>query len=209
MTLNDIGEYFLNNRVETVATLLGVVNIMLLIRQNIWNFPVGIVMVILFGWVVWDAKLYSDFGLQIFFLLLQCYGWINWARGQGGRDAQHDDILPVSLMTLPQRLRWLGIAGVGVMILGVLMARYTNAALPYWDAVTTVLSVIAQYFLARKYLENWLLWLAVDVLAIAIYAVKELYIFSGLYSFFLVLAGMGLVAWWRSISPEMKNPERC
>jgi len=209
MTLNDVGSYFLNNRVETVATVLGVVNIMLLIRQNIWNFPVGIVMVILFGLVVWDAKLYSDFGLQIFFLLLQCYGWFNWARGQGSRGAQHDDILSVSLMTLPQRLRWLGIAGVGVMILGVLMARYTNAALPYWDAVTTVLSVIAQYFLARKYLENWLLWIAVDVLAIAIYAVKGLYIFSGLYSFFLVLACMGLVAWWRSISPEMKNPERC
>lgn len=208
MTLTDFGTavatYLLNNRIEAVTTLLGMANIILLIRQNIWNFPVGIVMVSLFGWVVWEAKLYSDFGLQVFFLMLQFYGWFNWARGRG---VQHDD-LPVTLLSHGARLKWVLVAILGVIILGLLMRRHTDAALPYWDATTTVLSVIAQYFLARKYLENWLLWMTVDILAIGIYAVKGLYIFSGLYAFFLVLATMGLVVWWRTISRGTNYPGR-
>ena len=161
-------------------------------------------MVSLFGWVVWDAKLYSDFGLQLFFLMLQFYGWYNWAQG---KNAQHDE-LQVTVLNNVQRMKWAGIAAMGVLVLGLLMDRNTDAALPYWDATTTVLSVIAQYFLARKYLENWMLWIAVDVLAIGIYSAKGLYIFSGLYGFFLVLATMGLVAWWHTIrKPLLSFPE--
>lgn len=200
MILAEVGTYLINNRIEAITTLLGVANIILLIRQNIWNFPVGIVMVSLFGWVVWDAKLYSDFGLQIFFLMLQFYGWFNWARG---RNVEHDT-LRVTLLSTAQRLKWIGIAAVAVAVLGAVMDLHTDAALPYWDATTTVLSVIAQYFLARKWLENWMLWIAVDVLAIGIYSAKGLYIFSGLYGFFLVLATMGLVAWGRSMKLEAK-----
>lgn len=198
MTLADVGIYLLNNRIEAITTLLGIANIILLIRQNIWNFPVGIVMVSLFGWVVWDAKLYSDFGLQIFFLCLQFYGWFNWARG---RNVEHDT-LRVTLLSTAQRFKWIGTAAVAVAVLGAVMDRHTDAALPYWDSTTTVLSVIAQYFLARKWLENWMLWIVVDVLAIGIYATKGLYIFSGLYGFFLVLATMGLVAWGQSMKAQ-------
>ncbi len=195
MSFTDVTAYLMNNRIEAITTVLGVTNIILLIRQNIWNFPVGIVMVSLFGWVVWDAKLYSDFGLQIFFLMLQLYGWYNWAQG---RNAQHDELRVATLNNF-QRIKWAGFAASGVLVLGLLMDRNTDAALPYWDATTTVLSVIAQYFLARKFLENWMLWITVDVLAIGIYSAKGLYIFSALYGFFLVLATIGLVAWWRSI----------
>lgn len=198
MTVSEFGAdfwtYLLANRIEAITTVLGVANIILLIRQNIWNFPVGIIMVSLFGWVVWDAKLYSDFGLQIFFLTLQFYGWFNWSRG---RNAQHDQ-LRVTMLSQRQRLKWAGVAVVGILGLGLVMDRNTDAALPYWDAATTVLSVIAQYFLARKFLENWMLWIAVNIMAIGIYSAKGLYIFSGLYGFFLVLATLGLVAWWRS-----------
>lgn len=199
MTLAEGATYLLNNRIEAIATVLGIVNIILLIRQNIWNFPVGIVMVSLFGWVVWEARLYSDFGLQIFFLCLQFYGWFNWARG---RSVEHDP-LPVTVLSTALRLKWIGVAAVGIAVLGAVMDLHTDAALPYWDATTTVLSVIAQYFLARKLLENWMLWIAVDVLAIGIYASKGLYIFSSLYGFFLVLATLGLVAWARS----MRSPQ--
>lgn len=203
MVLADIWVYLLANKIEAITTVLGVANIILLIRQNIWNFPVGIVMVCLFGWVVWDAKLYSDFGLQIFFLMLQFYGWFNWARG---RNDQHD-ALRVTILPTSQRLIWAVIAAVGAIALGLLMDHNTDAALPYWDATTTVLSVIAQYFLARKFLENWMLWITVDVLAIGIYSAKGLYIFSGLYVFFLMLASIGLMAWWRTMKGAQTQPK--
>jgi nicotinamide mononucleotide transporter len=83
---------------------------------------------------------------------------------------------------------------------GYLLARYTDAALPYWDSTITVLSLLAQWMMARMYLENWVLWIAVDVLGIGVYQAKGLYVTAGLYAVFLVMAAWGLVAWRRGLS---------
>ena len=88
----------------------------------------------------------------------------------------------------------------GTAALGGAMARYTDAALPYWDAATTVLSLVAQYLLARKVLENWEFWIVVDVIAVGVYLTKELYLTSGLYAVFLILAVIGLITWMRNLS---------
>jgi nicotinamide mononucleotide transporter PnuC len=89
----------------------------------------------------------------------------------------------------------LAFAAVASFVAGLALHRYTNAALPYWDATIAVLSLLAQYLLARKVLENWLIWIAVDVLAIGVYLAKQLYVTSGLYAVFLCMAVAGFFAW--------------
>lgn len=180
-----------------MASLSGLLCVWLTVRQNIWCWPVGLVMVLLYAWIFYHARLYSDMGLQIVYVGLQIYGWAHWLRG-GPRDSG----LPVTRLTSGRAVLWVSVGVVGTVLLGGSMARWTDASLPGWDAATTVLSLIAQYLLARKVLENWLFWIVVDVLAVGIYLVKELYVTAGLYAVFLGLATWGWLAWKQSLRTQ-------
>ena len=181
--------------IEWLASALGVGTVYFLIRQNIWAWPIGIAMVSLYAWIFFDAKLYSDFGLQIFFIILQAYGWWFWLAHRDKADAASK--APIQTLSLRARLLWL-LAGLAATYgIGTAMATYTDAALPYWDALTTSFSVVAQILLARKYLENWIVWIGVDVFAVGIYFYKGLTVTSGLYIVFLGMAIWGLVTWLR------------
>lgn len=179
--------------IEWLAVMLGLANITLLIRRSIWNYPFGLVMVTLYAWIFFGAKLYSDAGLQAFFFIVQIYGWIHWAR-------RRDDSGKVIVRTL--RFKQVAIYGaaaiVGVASLGTVMGHYTDAAAPYWDGSIAVLSVIAQILLARRYLENWLVWVVVDVLAIGLFWSRGLEPTAVLYGIFLILATLGFFEWRRS-----------
>ncbi len=179
--------------VEIIAALLGLANITLLIRRSIWNYPFGIVMVALYAWIFYGAKLYSDALLQIFFFVVQFYGWYYWLKGRGG-----DGRVIVRTLNRNQMLGYAGVGVAGVAALGTFMARFTDASFPYWDASIAVLSVIAQIMLARRRLENWIVWVAVDLLAIGLYWTKALYPTAALYFIFLILATLGYFAWRRS-----------
>jgi len=180
--------------IELVATGFGLVSVWLTVRQNISCWPTGIVMVGLYIFVFYQARLYSDMGLQVIYVFLQIYGWHNWLHG--GRDRAE---LKVSRITPAGAGLWTSVATAGTAGLGYVMHQFTNAALPYWDAATTVLSLIAQWLMAKKILECWVIWLTVDVLAIGIYTVKALYPTTVLYAVFLILATMGLFAWKRTL----------
>lgn len=183
--------------IEIVATVFGLACVVLTIRQSIWCWPTGLVMVILYAWIFFDAKLYSDSILQVIYIILQIYGWYYWLRGGPAKSEA-----VVSQLNWRARTGWVvaGLAGTGA--LGWTMARWTDASIPFWDAGTTVLSLIAQYLLAAKRIESWVFWIVVDVMAIGIYWTKELYVTSGLYCVFLVLATMGLFAWQRSMTSQ-------
>jgi nicotinamide mononucleotide transporter len=179
--------------IEAIAVVFGILCVWLTIRQNIWCWPTGLVQVVLFIYIFYQVKLYSDLVLHVIYIGLQLYGWYHWLHG--GRD--HGK-LEVSRLPTSGLLLWpLGIA-VASLIWGYLMATYTDAALPYGDAFTTVASLAAQWLLARKKLESWLLWISVDIVAIGIYWSRELMLTSGLYLVFLVLAILGFFAWRRS-----------
>lgn len=180
--------------VEAIAVVFGIASVVLTIRQHMACWPTGIVMVVLYTGIFYEARLFSDMGLQVIYVFLQIYGWIHWAKG-GARD----NPLPVTLLSTRSRVTWLILAVFATLGLGYSMHRWAGAALPYWDASATVLSLIAQWFLARKILESWVLWIAVDVLSIGIYFVKELYLTTGLYVIFLGLAISGLLAWKRAM----------
>ena len=178
------------NSLEWVAAALGLVNIVLLVRRSIWNYPFGIAAVSLYFFVFRDAKLYSDAGLQLFFVVIQVYGWWNWSRAR-----RHADALPVTTMSDAGRASWFIGTTVAALGWGWLMARYTDAAAPMVDAAIAVTSIAAQLLLALRRVENWVLWIAVDVTAIGLFLWRGLHATAALYALFLVLAVAGLRAW--------------
>jgi nicotinamide mononucleotide transporter len=175
---------------EILAVLLGIANILLIIKRSVWNFPVAIIMVSLYFVIFRDAKLYSDAELQIFFAVVNLYGWWSWTRNK----ADSGDII----------VRRISVMGYGYWILGVIAAIWawgavmhaeTDATYPYWDASIAMLSVAGQILMARRFAENWHFWIIVNLISIPLYAMKELYLTAGLYGLFLVLAVAGLIAW--------------
>ncbi|WP_322965947.1 nicotinamide riboside transporter PnuC [Sphingomonas fuzhouensis] len=175
---------------ESIAFLLGVANVTLVVRRSLWNYPVALVMVTLYGLLFWRERLYSDAALQLFFFVLNLYGWIVWRRSVA-REGE------VAVETLSLRARSLWLAGIAMASLawGGAMAHWTDAAMPFWDAGNAVASVAAQILLARRRLENWLLWIAVDFSSIALYAVKGLTLTALLYVIFLGLSLWGYREW--------------
>lgn len=174
--------------VEGAAVVVTLVCVWLMAKENILGWPIGIVGCVLYIYIFHAARLYSDVLLQLFFLVTQIYGWYAWGSGSGGE-------LAITRLTPLAALAWGVLAVAGIAGLGTFMKRRTRAALPYWDAVTTVLSVIAQIFLTRKIFESWILWVTVDFVAIGVYYARKLYMTCLLYAVLLVMAAMGLLGW--------------
>ncbi|CAK0776547.1 nicotinamide mononucleotide transporter [uncultured Gammaproteobacteria bacterium] len=182
--------------IEAAAAALGVVSVWLTIRQHLACWPTGIVMVALYAWVFFDARLYADAGLQVVFLGMQVYGWVHWRSGDAGGAG---GVLPVVRLGRNQAVVWFAVLVLGTLALGTATAA-AGAALPFVDAFQTVLSLIAQYLMARKVLDSWLMWIVVDVVSIGMYLSKDLMITAALYALFLGLAVAGLRAWRRSLA---------
>lgn len=177
---------------ELVAALLGVANVVLLIRRSIWNYPFAMAMVTLYAGVFWRERLYSDALLQLFFLAVNGWGWVLWARNR-----QAAGTIVVRGLSARDGLAWAA-GGLTVLALwGGLEARFTDAAYPWADAGIAIGSVIAQLLLAKRYVENWPLWVAVDTVSIPLYAWKGLYATMILYMLLLALAAWGWIAWRR------------
>jgi nicotinamide mononucleotide transporter len=190
---------------ELAAVLTGIACVWLVARSNIWNFPVAIISCALFIVIFVRQKLYSDAGLQVAFIALAAYGWWNWLRrppagpatGPHPEASEPPAALPIT--RTPARL-WAVLLGLGLayaLLAGYLLGRYTDAALPYYDSATTAVSLVAQYQLSRRQLENWLLWLGVDVVYVGMYWNRELPLVSLLYALYLALAAYGFWQWLR------------
>ena len=188
------------NSYEIIGTILGLVSVWLTVRQNIWCWPTGLVMVALYAVVFFQAKLYADAGLQVVYFALQIYGWYEWLRGGKARSK-----LNVTRVRLRLGVVLVVIAATATAAMGYMLATKTDAALPYWDSTATVLSLIAQWMLARKIIENWLVWITVDLLSIGIYAAKALYPTMALYAAFLALAALGWIEWRKSLNTSASD----
>ncbi len=177
---------------EIIGTGLGVIGVWLMIRQNIWGWSVGLVQVAVYGWVFFDAKLYSDAILQGAFFLIQAYGWWFWQRG--AHDAARSTS-PVTRLSIAALAGWITLGAVVAAGWGEFMHRLTDAALPRWDAFILTFSLIAQWLQARKVLECWPAWLIVNTVAIGVFWAKDLRLTSGLYAIFWVMAVWGWREW--------------
>lgn len=181
------------NTLEIVAAVFGAVSVFLSVRQNIWSWPTAIVNVGMYIVVYFDSKLYADTGLQVVYVVLNAYGWYNWLHG-----GKNHTELPVSRTSARLGALLVGIGGAGTLVIGSFLSRHTDAALPWIDAATTSTSLVAQWMMTRKLLENWVIWVAVDVVYIGMYIFKSLYVTSVLYLIFLILSVMGYIQWRKS-----------
>ena len=177
---------------EIIGTVLGIAGVWLMIRQNIWGWPVGLVQVAVYAWVFYDTRLYSDAILQIAFFLIQASGWWHWLRNP--HTAAHSN-LPVTRLGAGEISRWITAGVIASAAWGTYMHRATDAALPYWDACILVFSLIAQWLQVLKKLECWPGWLLVNTVAIGIYWAKDLRLTSGLYVIFWLMALWGWREW--------------
>jgi nicotinamide mononucleotide transporter len=180
---------------EVLGAASGALGVWLTARENVWCWPVGLVNVAVYALVFRDAKLYADMGLQGIYFTLCLYGWWAWLRGGAAHGRLAVSRAPRAVLAA---CVFLGVAFAAA--LGFFLHARTDAALPFWDAGTTSFSLAAQFLQTRKWIENWPLWIAVDTVYVGMYIVKRLYLTAGLYALFLVLAGIGLVAWRRSLA---------
>lgn len=178
---------------EIAAAVLTLANIGLVVRRSVWNFPVGILAVAIYGTVFFEARLYSDALLQVFFVVVQLYGWWKW------RSAIADEGELVVSWSPPRTMALSLVVAIVLMAsLGTAMHRWTDAASPYLDATVAAGSVVAQFLLSFRRIENWIYWIAVNVLSIGLYLSRGLNVSAGLYALLLVLAVAGLLSWLRS-----------
>ena len=179
--------------IEIIAVALGIANIVLVARRNIWNYPVALAMVSLYAVIFFEAKLYSDAGLQLFFFAINVYGWWAWSRNR----ADAGEVV-VERLTPHAMLAWIAGSVLAIAAWGTMMARLTDASHPWWDGSVAMLSVAAQILMTRRYLENWHWWIAVNLVSIPLYYVKDLQLTTGLYMINLALAIWGLIEWRRA-----------
>ena len=194
MSLDQLVSLGVANRWEVLAVIFGIVSVYLSTREHIWSWPTALVNVSLYFVVFFEAKLYADMGLQVVYFALSLYGWYEWLYGGANRTELH-----VSRTSRTLGVRLLVIGVVCAAVLGTLLTRFTDAALPYVDSATTSTSLVAQWMMTRKILENWAVWMVVDVVYVGMFIFKKLYLTAGLYSVFFVLAAMGYVQWKRSL----------
>jgi nicotinamide mononucleotide transporter len=181
------------NGLELAGAILGLINIVLLMRRSVWNFPVAMIMVTLVGVVLFRSRLYAEAGLQAFFFVVNGYGWWLWQRAQGD-----DSAVAVAWMDGRSRASWLAATALCSVSLGWVMHRFTNAALPFADSAITGASITAQFLLSYRKIENWVLWVLIDVASVCLYFTRELYLFAALYVAIGVLSAMGLREWVQS-----------
>jgi len=200
--LQIVAHAFGMSTIEWVAVAFGIVSVYLSVRENIWSWPTAIVNVSLYVYIFLNAKLYADMGLQVFYICISFYGWWNWLYGGENRTELHVTRLPRRWAVV---LPFVFVAGAAA--LGTLLSHYTDASVPYADASLAVASLIAQYLMTKKALENWAIWVAADVGYIAMYIYKGLYPTTFLYAVFLILAAMGYVRWRRTFEASRAAAE--
>ena len=179
---------------EAFGFATGAICVWLVTRGNLWNWPVGLANNIVFAILFWKARLFADFGLQGVYFALGLWGWWQWMHG-----GTHRAPLPV---TRTRKNEWIAIAvflTAGTWGLrGLLLA--VNGAAPFWDAITTTICLAAQYLLCRKRIENWLLWIAADLIYVPLYLSRGLPLTAILYAGFIGLCIVGLKRWSRELA---------
>ena len=184
---------------EVLGFITGAVSVWLTMEENIWNWPVGIANSVFYIVVVLRAQLYSDMSLQFVYVALGFLGWYFWLRGGRGKTT-----LPVGRVGWKQVAVLSAILVVGTASMTRLLISAHDSA-PFLDAVTTVLSLIAEYMLTRKLFENWLVWISADVIYIGLYLYKSLYLTALLYVIFAAMCVGGLFQWRRSLPTGTKS----
>lgn len=184
---------------EAVAVITGLGSVWYAKKENILVYPVGIVSVLIYVYLCFSVKLYADMGINAFYFVMSIYGWVKWSRITGDKPARQ--------ITWASRNEWLySFAGLIVffIILAFLLKNYTDSNVPIWDAMTTAIFIIGMWLMALKKIENWLFWIAGDLISVPLYVSKGLILTSFQFTIFLILAILGYLEWRNKINPNSK-----
>jgi len=180
---------------ELVAVVIALAMVGCNIREIHWGWPLAIISSVMYYAVFWRSKLYGDASLQIFFAVVASWGWYQWLRG----------VRPDGSALKVERLGRTGIARalLACALLwpatGLFLKTYTDTDVPWWDAFPTALSLVGQFLLGRKYIENWLVWIVVNAVSITLFAYKGLWLTVILYTVFVALSVAGWRTWLRRL----------
>jgi nicotinamide mononucleotide transporter len=177
--------------VEILGVIFSILYLFFSIRQNILLWPLGIASALLYMVVFYQSKFYADMGLNGYYVVISIYGWLLWKRGSGENGSE----FPVSRLGKRNALLLLMITAAAFVCIGMILVRYTDSPVPYWDAFTTAVSFTATWMLARKILENWILWIIVDAVSMGLYLYRGLYPTLFLFAIYTTMAVIGYMKW--------------
>jgi len=179
---------------EWCGVITGTLCVWLAAKNNILNWPLAIISVLIYIFIFFERKLYSDMGLQVYFLVTNAYGWYFWSKNRNNPETSR----PVSIITNKE----MGLSAIAIILLtilpGTLLHYFTKASYPFLDSFCTACSLVAQIFLARKVLQNWLIWIFVDIIYVGIYISKDLYATAIMYTLYVYIAWVGYQGWKKS-----------
>lgn len=185
--------------IELIGTIAGLLCVWLASRNNILNWPLGLINVSLFFYLFFQIHMYADMGLQVYFFITGIIGWVYWSRQKG-------QLRKISTFSNGQRLGLLLVLGLSTLLIYYITSNLHTwyprtfsepASYPFWDSVTTTLSIAGNLLLAFRVLENWMLWIVVNVISAILYYFKGVYFVSIEFVIFLGIAILGLYAWWK------------
>ncbi len=174
---------------EVIGVITGLLCVYLAAKNIIWNWPFAIVSVVIYIFIFWDSHLFADMGLQVYFLIMNIYGWYYWSKKPASEQKT-----PVMRIKKTEIILSVVAVLVFTFILGSVL-KYTTASYPYLDSFCTACSLVAQVFLARKVLENWLIWIFVDIVYVGVYIFKDLHLTAVMYAIYVAIALMGYIDW--------------
>ena len=179
---------------EALAVVLAVAYLVLAIRQNIWCWAAAAVSTLIYLFIMYEAKLYMESVLQVFYLAMAAYGWFQWRE-------HADETRDLKVSTWPLRNHVIAITAIGLLVWmsGGLLEEYSNAALPHLDSFTTWAAVVATFMVTRKILENWFYWFVIDAVSVGLYTSRGLYLTALLFTAYLVLIIIGYRSWRSSM----------
>jgi len=194
-------EWLSVHQTEVLGAILGIIYIFFSIRQNIFTWPVGLVSSFLYVIVFFDAKLYADMGLQVYYVVISLYGWYFWLKGKKP-DASTQ--VPVRITTT--KLRYLLVASSLVLYVVILfiLKNFTDSDVPYMDSLTTALSIVATWMLAKKYIGHWLIWIFVDAVSAGLYVYKGLWPTVILFLIYTFMAIYGYFEWKKDLEKRVE-----
>lgn len=190
-------EWLLGNKTELLGAILGILYIFFSIRQNILTWPTGLLTSVLYVIVFFRARLYADMGLQVYYVAISLYGWYFWLRGKKPSEKKQ---VPVRESNRKLQLILLLASVVLYVIILYILLNFTDSDVPYMDSLTTALSIVATWMLAKKYIGHWLIWIFVDAVSAGLYVYKSLWPTVILFIIYTVMAVLGYLEWKKDLT---------
>jgi nicotinamide mononucleotide transporter len=181
---------------QVVGVVLGLLYLWLEYKANIWLWVVGLIMPLVHGVLYFRSGLYADFSMQLYYILAGVYGLMVWYRGAESKK-NNEDKRELKITRTPLAV-WVAIVGMYAVLhsaIYLFLINFTDSTVPFWDSFTTALCIVAYWMLSRKYVEQWLVWLAVDVVTVGLYIYKDIPLTAGLYALYSAMAVAGYLRW--------------